>query len=368
MTHTSDYIVIGGGMIGAALAYGLVEQGCQVIMLDEGDIAHRAARGNFGLVWVQGKGVGKPHYASLTRQSSFLWPEFARQLQELTGIDVAYHRTGGLDYCLTVDEIEGFRHDNQIIKDQSDGSFSFEILDNRALRELEPEVSTDIPGALYCPMDGHANPLYLLKAMHTGFQRQGGLYQPGHRVNNIKPKGDFFDVETHNGKFPSAKIILAAGLDNLRLAPMVGMQQPVFPVRGQILATEKVNPFVRHTSVYVRQTDEGSILMGDSTEYTGFDDGTDVHIQAQIAARAIRIFPCLKSIRLLRSWGALRVMTSDGLPVYEFSKEYPGAFAATSHSGVTLAAVNTMKVTPQIITGRLDDNLRGFSADRLISS
>lgn len=68
-TQTSDAIVVGGGLVGMAIAYGLIRNGLKVTVLDEGDIAHRASRANFGLVWVQSKGVGMPAYARWSRRS-----------------------------------------------------------------------------------------------------------------------------------------------------------------------------------------------------------------------------------------------------------------------------------------------------------
>ncbi len=65
-----DAIVIGGGLVGAAIAYGLVRAGLKPALIDEGDVAFRASRGNFGLVWVQSKGLGAPHYQRWTRASA----------------------------------------------------------------------------------------------------------------------------------------------------------------------------------------------------------------------------------------------------------------------------------------------------------
>ena len=69
-----DAIVIGGGLVGSAIAYGLVRAGLGTALLDEGDVAFRASRGNFGLVWVQSKGDGAPHYQRWTRRSADEWP------------------------------------------------------------------------------------------------------------------------------------------------------------------------------------------------------------------------------------------------------------------------------------------------------
>src|ERR1700683_1919409 len=99
-----DLIVVGGGLGGGAIAWGAAAQGASVALLDQGDIAYRAARGNFGLVWVQSKGAGMPPYAHWTRRSSELWPELARTLATGTGVDVALDQPGGLAFCLSEKE------------------------------------------------------------------------------------------------------------------------------------------------------------------------------------------------------------------------------------------------------------------------
>jgi sulfane dehydrogenase subunit SoxC len=86
-TNAYDVVVIGGGLVGAAIAYGLAGASRRVAMLDEGDRALRAARGNFGLIWVQGKGIDFPAYAAWTQVSARRWTELAARLLEETGID-----------------------------------------------------------------------------------------------------------------------------------------------------------------------------------------------------------------------------------------------------------------------------------------
>ena len=90
-----DAIVIGGGLVGAAIAYGLARARLRVALLDEGDVAFRASRGNFGLVWVQSKGDGAPYYQRWTRRSADEWPTLAAELEAKTGIPVGHERSGG---------------------------------------------------------------------------------------------------------------------------------------------------------------------------------------------------------------------------------------------------------------------------------
>jgi glycine/D-amino acid oxidase-like deaminating enzyme len=84
----------------------------------------------------------------------------------------------------------------------------------------------------------------------------------------------------------------------------------------------------------------------------------------EIAARNVRVLPALADTSIVRIWGALRVMSPDGFPIYNQSERYPGAFAATCHSGVTLAGAHALALAPAIIAGTLPDSLAAFSASR----
>lgn len=94
MDHEFETAIVGGGVVGAAIGYGLAKLGRRVIIIDGADDALRASRTNFGLIWVQGKGDEYPAYHRITRQSAELWPGFASELKELTGVDVEYRRNG----------------------------------------------------------------------------------------------------------------------------------------------------------------------------------------------------------------------------------------------------------------------------------
>lgn len=103
---SSDVIVIGGGLVGTAVAYGLSQLGKNITVLDEGDDVFRASRENFGLIWVHGKGRGVPHYARWTRESARQWPTLAAQLHEQTGIDVQAKQPGAFFLCFSEAELE----------------------------------------------------------------------------------------------------------------------------------------------------------------------------------------------------------------------------------------------------------------------
>ena len=359
-----DTIVIGGGLIGSSVAYGLSRSGQRVAIFDEGDNALRAARGNFGLIWVQGKGVNSPAYAAWTRQSARQWPDFSKELSELTGIDLDFEQNGGFDFCLNEVEFTKRRELMEKIHSDSKGDFSFEMLNNKALKQLLPNIGPTVTGASFSKLDGHVNPLYLLKSLHKAFKQLDGklITKP---VTNINYKNKAFQISTKADEFTSERVVLAAGFSNKTLAPKVGLSVPVYPQRGEILVTEKIKPFLYHPTGLVRQTHEGGLMLGDSHEDVGFDEGTNMNEIQQIAKRAIAIFPCLESVKMIRAWGSLRILTKDGLPIYDHSDSCPGAYAFSSHSGVTLSAVHALDVASCIAKdGLLPSSLACFSAKR----
>ena len=106
MQRDYDVAVVGGGLVGAAVAWGLARGGQRVVVLDEGDIAKRASRANFALVWVQSKGLGMPEYMGWTVRSSEAWRQLAAELKAQTGLDVSFQRPGGFHLALGEAELE----------------------------------------------------------------------------------------------------------------------------------------------------------------------------------------------------------------------------------------------------------------------
>ncbi|MDF2491340.1 MAG: FAD-dependent oxidoreductase, partial [Pseudomonas sp.] len=119
--------------------------------------------------------------------------------------------------------------------------------------------------------------------------------------------------------------------------------------------------------INVRQTDEGTVQLGDSMEEVGFDDSTCTEVLAAIARRGVATFPLLREVRLVRAWGALRVLSPDGFPIYQHSTTHPGAFVVTCHSGVTLAAAHALRLAPWILGGARPSELQAFSGERFLT-
>jgi glycine/D-amino acid oxidase-like deaminating enzyme len=365
MSYDPEIAVIGGGLVGMAVAYGLQRIGARVHVYDEGDEAFRASRGNFGLIWVQGKGATMPNYARWTRLSAREWREFGDELGDEAGLDLQRQQPGGFDYCLSESEAHERVQRLSSLRDALGGDYPFEYLDAAVVRQYVPQIGPQVVGATWCPEDGHVNPLYLLRSLHSAFLARGGTISRAARVERVHWRGDSFAVIDATGaERVYARVVLACGHGNARLAPQVGLHAPVVPSRGQNIITERLPFQLHYPSVQIRQVGEGGIQIGDSKEDVGFDDDTTPQVLSAMAARAARVYPFLARARVLRTWAALRVMSPDGYPIYDTSQACPGAALVTCHSGVTLAAAHARVLAPWLLGHQSPIPMETFSGER----
>jgi octopine oxidase subunit B len=365
MNARFDIAIVGGGLVGAALAYGMRACGSRLAVLDEGDRALRASRGNFGLIWVQGKGRGLAAYGGFTQRSAREWPKLAADLARETGVDVALRQPGGFHLCMTRRELDVRAESmKEMLAQPGFERYDIDVLEHAELAKRLPGIGPDVVGGTYCTLDGDCNPLRLLRALHVALDRAQCRYFPSARVLTIERQAPRFVLRTRAGVVEAERIVLAAGLGNARLAPMVGLAAPVRPNQGQILVLERLRPFLPMPVETIRQTDDGTVLIGDSQQDVGVDETVDPAVLAVMARRAMAAFPMLRDARVVRAWAALRVMSPDSFPIYAQSRQHPGAFVATCHSGVTLAAVHAHVVAPAIVAGKLASPLSPFSPER----
>lgn len=368
MAREFDVIVAGAGMVGAAIGYGLAGHGQRVLMLDGADSDMRAAKANFGLVWAHGKGFGHPAYQRLSIQAAQEWPDFARRLVEESGIDFAYKNDGGLQFCLSETELaQRVARIDAWHAQTPDLAPSTLMLDRVELQRRYPKLplGPEVAGASFGQYDGQVNPLRLLAAMHSAFLKRGGELLNNMPVNAIRalPGGGF---EISSGAFVAraARVVIAAGLGSIKLGPMVGLHVPLRPQRGQLLVTERLAPLLPIPASGLRQTAEGTVMIGVTQEEVGFDLGTTTEGAVRMVKRALRTLPVLAQARLVRQWACLRVMTPDGNPVYAQSLTHPGASIVTCHSGVTLASYHAGALASTLLQDSFTSALDIFHHDR----
>jgi glycine/D-amino acid oxidase-like deaminating enzyme len=364
-----DVCVIGGGYMGAAVSLGLVQAGAKVLMIDKVSEVHKASRANFGLVWSQSKGSGNRPYARLSEQAVRDFADFAEDLQEACGIDIELRLGAGL--VLSIGEQEFAARSAALEKLHHEAATCGEthpsqLLDRNQVQELVGNVvlGDEVSGGSFSDIDGDVNPLLLLKAIRKMYLKNGGTFIQGCEVESLLKKDGHYQITTPTETFEAEKVVLAAGLGNISLCSKLGITIPVVPQKGQLLVTERVKPFLPLPFSGIRQTGCGTIMIGYTQENTGFDTNTTVTAAARLARRAMQIFPALLHIRVVRSWASLRILTADGLPIYDEIAGYPGCYLLTSHSCVTLASLHSSLLPPWILGGQRPAQIESFNLER----
>ena len=179
-----DVVVIGAGLVGGAIAYGLARAGQRLAFLGEEDATYRASRGNFGLVWVQGKGLGRPEYARWPHMSSERWFELSEALVEDCALAPCCARPDGVVPALFGGRALRSRLDAR--ESEAGGRQRrlrlYEMLGHARVRELLPACGPAVSGGAYTPYDGHADPLKFMLGLHAWWTRpapvSGGKESP----------------------------------------------------------------------------------------------------------------------------------------------------------------------------------------------
>ncbi|WMC12352.1 FAD-dependent oxidoreductase [Oceanimonas pelagia] len=337
-----DWLIVGGGACGLALGYGASRRGQRVLVLDDKDALARPSRGNFGLIWVQGKGADFTDYARITQASARLWPGFAQELQQLTGVDLEYRPSGGLDFCLSARELA--ERAAELAALHAATGLQTQMLTRAEVARRLPGVG-EVTGASWCDADAHVNPLMLLLALAQGIERQGGRVRRGSAVQTAEAGSDGIRLQLADGtQVQGRRLLLCTGLGGEPLRNELGASLPVRGVKGQILVTARQPPLLPFATAHLRQTADGTVLCGDSWEEGDTGNQTRVSVLSAIARTATQLLPALGRARMLRAWAATRVITPDGAPLYQPSTLYANVHSVACHSGITLAAWHALEL------------------------
>lgn len=342
LTHGDiwDTAIIGGGVVGSAIAFGLAAKGMRVVMLDGADDDLRASTGAFGLLWVQDKGDGRPEFGRWARYSAAAWPAFAETLQRAVGHDISWRQSGGMHICLSEGELAARAALLQRLAQQAP-ELTFDILDRDAVcRKAGLKPGARVVGASYCRQDGMVRPAGLLGALRAAITERGRLLTSV-AVESIEPApSGHWHLRTTRGIVAARRVVIAAGLDSERLSVPFGIAVPLRPVRGQIMVTEAVDPVFSVPAAGLMQLPDGRFVIGDVHEDAGLDENETMRTITRLSARATTLFPRLGSLRVIGAKAAVRAMPRDGMPIYGESPSHPGLFACSCHGGLLLAPVH----------------------------
>ncbi len=366
-----EVIVVGGGLSGSAVALGLIRSGAErVLLFDEQLSTQRLSRGNFGLTWFLCKGANHPVYAQWSRLACMQWPEFAASLEEATGYKVELEWTGGAVHAFGDCEFKAHAASIKNLEKvcaQVGLDYPVQMLDRATFAELIPEIELgeEVSGAMYTPHQGHVNPLKLLAALRCAFQNLGGNFIGAQTVSAISPQpGGSVRVKTSQGDFECEKLVIAAGHGSTRLLATLGERLNIFPQRGQLMVTQRCERVLKVPLLSVRQTPDGTFVIGLSTEDTALDTRVTAAAMKSQAEDAIRLLPMLAKVNWVRAWGAIRVMTPDGAPIYSRIPGCDNITVVALHSALTLAPLATNEVAPWILGEREHELLPNFKNGR----
>lgn len=366
----TDVLIIGGGVIGLAIARALARRGVEHITVAErNEFGREASWAAGGILAPQVETDKDDDFFRIACASRDLYRDFARSLQAETGIDVQLETTGTL--CVAFSEDEETELRARFAWQQSQG-LAVEWLDPDAARNLEPGLSGNVRCALRFPNDFQVENRRLVEALLIANERLGVRLNKNCEVTALKMEDDrVVGVETSEGVISAPSIVLAAGAwsSSLNYAATLPPIE-VTPVRGQMLCFEPLEQLVSHVVYssrgYLIPRSDGRLLAGSTTEHAGFEKRVTEEGVKAIKSMAIDIAPAIESMAVVASWAGFRPRAKDGLPVLGPTQHVAGLFYATGHyrNGILLAPVTGELITEAILSGETPPLLSPFSPDR----
>ncbi|AMA73393.1 MULTISPECIES: NAD(P)/FAD-dependent oxidoreductase [Aneurinibacillus] len=367
MKKNFDVIIIGGGIIGSAIAYYVSKSGMSVAVLEKNELASGTSSRCDGNILAIDKDPGFDSQMSLASQK--LVNELSKELEH----HFEYRAPGSILVCETEEEMIAAE---KWVARQKEAGLPFKMLDRSDIRQESPFFADDLLGGLECETDSTVNPYLFSFALAEGAKKKGANIYTHTEVHSIKKSttGDF-KIETSSGLFTAKKVVNAAGIWAPMIGKMLDIPIPIKPRKGHIIVASrqqpvglrkvmefgyliskfggqrKVDPPTEKYGVALvfEPTESQNFLIGSSREFVGMNTTVNIDVIKCIARRAIRFYPKMADMLVIRTYAGLRPWTNDHLPIISHVDEVPGFYIAAGHEGdgISLAA----------ITGKLIDEL-----------
>ena len=381
--RSTDVVVIGGGVVGTAVAYFLARKNIDVILVEKGAITAGTSGRGEGDVLVCDKTPGFD--SRLTRLSQNLFPEIANQLD----YDIGWTQKGSLLAIENEAEMEAAK---TLCSQLAAEGLPVRILDKYEVHEDEPYLAPDIVGGMETDCDGSLNPMALAYGLVNGLKKLGAKVLTHRAVTGIglDANGCVERVVTEGEEILSKRVVNAAGVWAAEIGKLVGLDIPIKPRQGHLLVAERTFPVARRKVMefgymmakfdsqdYVRQvtpemkkygvalvfepTEAQNFLIGSSRRFTGMDTTCHIDVLHAMAQRAIRFFPVIKDIKVIRSYAGLRPFTPDHLPIIS-ETEVPGFYVAAGHEG---DGIGLSLITGKLIAQMICDEAPEISIETL---
>ncbi|MFD6178931.1 MULTISPECIES: NAD(P)/FAD-dependent oxidoreductase [unclassified Isoptericola] len=311
---SADVVVVGGGVMGASVAFHLAEAGVDVVLLESGELGGGSSGKPKGGVRAQ---FSDPANVELGRRSLELFEDFRRR----PGGDIGLRQTGYLFALPTDDDVALF--DRSVAMQREHGVDS-RLLTVAEARRLNPYLSaTAYAGAAYAPRDGWAHPAAVVAGYADGARRHGASVVTGAPVTAVEPvPGGRARVVTPRGSVVASAVVVCAGAWSRAVGALVDVDLPVEPVRRQIAFTAPLEPAPPAlpftidfgTTYYLHNADaRGTLLLGASEPGTpvGFDTSYDPAWEPWLRELVARSTPALADAPLTGGWAGLYELTPD---------------------------------------------------------
>jgi glycine oxidase len=360
-----DVAVVGGGLIGLACAWRAADRGLSTVVIERdrpGAGASGVAAGM--LAPVTEADFGEQELLRLGLASRELWPGFAAELEERSGVPTSFRESGALVVAADRDDAEELR---RLHRFQRELGLEAEWLAPRECRRLEPELAPSVAGGVLAPQDAHADPA----AAVAGLERLVEVVRS--RAAAVETEHDrVAGVRLQNGQEVRAgQVVIAAGPWSPDLDPL-GAGPPVRPVKGQILELRvrggtpaPLERIVRSPRCYLLARPDGRIVLGATVEEQGFDTALTAGGVYRLLEAAREILPEVEELELVQVRAGLRPGTPDNAPLIG-PGAVEGLFWATGHhrSGVLLAPVTAHALAGMLAGEAVDGELAAFSPER----
>ena len=377
MSSAADVAVVGAGVVGAACALFLTCSGARVELLEQafpGAGSSGAGEGNI-LAWDKELERELP----LALRSAALWRELAGELEP----DIEYDRKGSIVVTESEAELRAAHERAAVLGPLGVASVPLSAAE---LRDEEPLSAPDLPGGVLYPDDAQVEPRLATAALVRRAQAEGAQLRAGVAVEGIErdASGRAVALATSAGRMPAGAVVVAAGAWTGTLLDRCGLPVPIRPRKGQIIVLERSVAPVRRklneagylsavesaqerlqVAMVVESTRSGTTLIGSSRELRGFDCTVDVSVAAAMARRAVRFFPDLRELSVIRTYAGLRPFALDHLPLIGPLPEAENVCVASGHEG---AGIGLAPATGELVAawhaGERPPALAGFSPAR----
>jgi glycine oxidase len=364
-------VVIGAGVVGLGVAWRLAQAGCAVSVFDRGEAGHGASWAAAGMLAAAVETEpGEEPLLPLALESQHLWPDFARELEAAAGISVNYRDEGTLVVALNRDDAAQLHHSYEF---QKGLGLDLHWLSAAEARRREPHLKPGIAAAVWSPRDHQVENRDLGRALAIAARKAGVELVEHCAVREVVLAGGrAAGVVSERGHEPADVIVLAAGAWSREIGGIpAAYLPPVRPIKGQMLALqmEPAAALLRHVvwlpRGYLVPRNDGRLVIGGTVEERGFDASLTAGGLLALLEGAWRAVPTIEELPIAETWVGFRPGSRDDAPMLGPSG-IDGLVIATGHhrNGILLTPVTAAVVSAFVLTGRLPENARPFSAER----